>query len=258
MRKRSRGLTLLEVLIACFVLCLGLLGLLAAVPALVRDGTRIESDLAIDAEAQAVFAALREAARDVHVRWSATPPARPESVFLLLAHPAAGSAGAIDPASPGVWGERACLLLPLGSDQVFIYPRVGDIAAANGNGVATAARPADLQSPTEGVEDLYRLPPADPIAAGLGFAIRVQRARPAGVARDGLWLVTVLFFRGPEGEALETWKLVHHFTTELAAGPPALTLSGPPAHPEVLDGRDWVDTVRWNQVARQRAAGGTR
>lgn len=254
-----RGLTLLEVLVASFVLCFGLLGLVAAVPALVRDGSRIESDLAIDREAEAVFAALREAARDVHVRWSPGPPSSPESAFLLLSHPAAREPGAppVDPASPAVWGERACLLLPLGSDAVFVYPRAGDAAAraaANGNGSAAAARPADLDV-NQGVEDLFLLPPADPRAAGLGFAVRLQRARVNRQPRDGLWLATVYFFRGPSGEGLESWRLVHHFTSELAAGPPALNVSAPPAHPEVQDPRDWLDAVRWNQVARQRAGG---
>lgn len=246
----SSGLTLIEVLIAAAVLAVGLLGLLAAVPGLVRSGNQVALDLVVEEQAQSVWTALREGARHhTHTRWAGTPR-RPEAVFLLLPHPAAASTPAVDPASPAVLGERGCLVLPWGGDEVLVYPRAGDAAAI---AAANAARqPADLSPRTggHGAEALFLLQPGPSgLGAELGLAIRIQRARLQGRAQDGLYRVALLFFRAPPGEADPTrWTLLHQFAGELAAGPGQATLPAAAPHPEVRDARDWQDTVRWGQV----------
>lgn len=252
--RASSGLTLIEVLIAAVVLGVGLLGLLAAVPGLVRSGNQVALDLVVEEQAQSAWTALREGARHhTHTRWAGTPR-RPETVFLLLPHPAAQPA--LDPASPAVLGEPGCLVLPWGGDEVLVYPRAGDAAAI---AAANAARqPADLSPRTggHGAEALFPLPRgAGGLEAELGLAIRVQRARVQGRAQDGLYRVALLFFRVPPGETDPArWTLLHQFAGELAAGPGELTLPAPAPHPEVRDARDWQDTARWSQVP----AGGSR
>lgn len=252
--RASSGLTLIEVLIAAVVLGVGLLGLLAAVPGLVRSGNQVALDLAVEEQAQSAWTALREGARrHTHTRWAGTPR-RPETVFLLLPHPAAASTPAVDPASPAVLGERGCLVLPWGGDEVLVYPRAGDAAAI---AAANAARqPADRSARTGGLgaEALFLLQPAPGgpgagLGAELGLAIRIQRARLQGRAQDGLYRVALLFFRVPPGETDPArWTLLHQFAGELAAGPGQSTLPALAPHPEVRDARDWQDTVRWSQV----------
>ena len=248
MRSRS-ALTLIEVLLSALILCVGLLGLLGAIPGLLRAGNQVALDLAVDQQAESVFAALREGARaHTHVRWSAGTPRQPERVCLLLPHPAAGAV-APDPHDPRpledqLLEDRGCLVLPWGRDEVLVYPRAGspaEVAAAN-----AALAPADLGR-AQGATALYLLP-AGELEAGLGFAIRVQRGRVGGRPQDGLYLITLLFFRVPAGADAdpEQWALTASFTSELAAGPGPLVLPAPAPAPEVADPRDWQDTLRWS------------
>lgn len=244
MRALRPCLTLLEVLLAALVLSVGLLGLLGAIPGLARTGNQAALDVLIDEQAASAWAALRTGARDgLHVEWTVDPPGpdgvvhrRPAQVWISFPHPAARPTD--PPADP--LGSPDCLVLPWASDAVLLYPRAGDpaaVAAANAALAPAGERPAAL----------YLLPGADPLEAGLGFAVRVQRARVAGRARNGLYLVALQFFRVPPGGEAEpdSWTALHTFASELAAGPSDALLPSPAAVDEVSDPRDWQDTLRW-------------
>lgn len=257
--ERTRGLTLLELLVATFVLCVGILGVLAALPTVAAGSNRVESTLEGSDAARAIADALREGARgSTHVVWEVAPDGRrtPRSVYLLLPYAPAGAGGA---AEPGVFGERCCLLLPHGTDKVFTYPRAGDaaeIARKNGGGDAGAA--VEAVEP----EDVFALAPdAGEEARGTSFAIRVQRARVAGQPRDGLYRFAVHVYRGQTpGELPLPAKQVATLATELFVGPhDGLDVGVPPTAPggggpltngPGGDPRDWLQLVQRRRADR--------
>lgn len=251
-RAARRGLTLLELLVAMFVLGVGVLGLMAALPVLAASGARVEGTLEASAALPMILDTLREGARrHTHVVWDATGSrGEPRSVYMLLPFGSAGGATESPPgaAPPGVFGERGCILLPFGTDAVFTYPRAGDateVAAKNGGGDATRAQEALTP------EALYPLVPAPGDGAHAAFALRVQRARVAGQPRDGLYVFAVLLYRAQAaapGEDLG--RLVAQVVTELAVGP----ASGLEQHtaPPGADVRDWVITNQEERLRRRK------
>lgn len=270
MRHGARvGLTLIELLLALVVLCVGVLGVLAALPSLASTSGRVESLVEASDAAHRVAETLRAAARrHTRVVWDTSPTGArtPRSVYLLLP----GADGAV-PAlpEPAVFGDRRCLVLPFGTDEVFTYPRGGDaatIAAKNGGG-----DPARAQAGLE-PEGVYPLDPSvGDDARGTSFALRFQRARLADGPRDGLYRVEVLVFRGQEqGDGPPSGRLLATLATELAAGPHGGLLidassagpggaGGAPDDPgTVVDPRDWVQAIQAKRRKRLHPRAGGR
>lgn len=244
---RRAGFTLLEVLIALVVLVLGILGVAAIIPQSVRTAGDTVDALALSDQARSVVAALKLGARErCHEVWTGSGPTRRLAhAFIVLPHPDVATApavvvradGSVDPA---IFGHEACILLPVGlpsgMDKQFVYPRStrgSGIAAENGGGSVAAARD-DAARPAG--EPLVRAvyggrqtgPDGRPLP-GYGFAFTIQRARPGGIPKDGLYLVTIHLFKGfepwePAGGAAEKAP-VAVYTTELMAGP---LRAGPP------------------------------
>jgi type II secretory pathway pseudopilin PulG len=238
---RRVAFTLLEVLIALVVLVLGILGVAAIIPQSVRTAGDTVDALALSDQARSVVAALKLGARErCHEVWTgAGPTRRLVHAFLVLPHPDAGSPpavtvradGSVDPA---IFGHEACILLPTGLpsgvDKQFVYPRStrgAGIAAENGGGDPATARDDGARPAGEPlVRAVYggqaTGPDGRPLP-GHGFAFLLQRARPGGVPRDGLYQVTIHLFKGfepwePTGGA-ESKAPVAIYTTELMAGP---------------------------------------
>lgn len=237
--RRTHGFTLLEVLIALVVLGLGVIGILSIVPTGVRSAAAAADSMAADELAASVVAALRLAAAErTHVAWEEVDGARQvQRAFLLLPLPeayldeAGVPRGLPTPDDPAVFGSRACLLLPFGSERVFVYPRRGEpeqVARENGQGDPARARDDGQRINGEPlVRRVYGgrsyTGPDGKLKRGLGYALSIQRAEVGGRPRDGLYSVTIYVYRGFEpwepGSPAEEAEPLAIYTTELMAGP---------------------------------------
>lgn len=254
----------MEILISIVVLALGMLGLASLLPSAAKSAACAEQRIKSAQHAREVLAAVLAGAQDVHLRWERHEQGRDlRGAFFFLPHPAAAPPeGAPGPTAPEVFGlevfgRRDLILLPLGSDKVFVFPRADEareVAARNGDGAVVSAlddRPQlDLSEASQRPVYLLDAPPAGVDRLATSFALAVQRRRVHGVARDGLYAVTILVFRTTAANSPAVrHELVAQVTADVAAGPSEVAPAGTCLPPGADPARDWAP-----QALARRAA----
>ncbi len=199
-----RRFTILEILVSLVVLSIGVLGILALIPASVASAERTTNSRLATELGAAVLNELRLAAQAPEVEWlpgSAESPARPRVVKLLLRQQNT---------------DPLAITLPYGNDHLLVFPE--------DRGQALSTFPVvdpGGNSKNGAVAEGQTLPPPR-----FSFRLKVARSYVNGERVNGLYDVAVLVYQGLEVAADAQPEAI--LTTQIMAGPLDLLTLGRP------------------------------